>query len=37
MGTLAVQYLENLIEGKEVPQKCDVPYQIVRGGIIRTD
>ena len=25
------------VEGKEVPQKCDVPYQIVRGGIIRTD
>lgn len=36
MGIIAVEYLEDRIEGKEVPKKCDVPYKIVRGGRYRT-
>lgn len=36
MGTTAVKYLEDLIQGKEVPMKCDVPYKIVRGERDRT-
>lgn len=32
MGTIAVRYLGDRIQGKEVPKKCDVPYKVVRGG-----
>lgn len=31
MGTMAVKYLKNRIEGKEVPKRYNVPYKVVRG------
>ena len=31
MGTMAVKYLKNRIEGKEVPKRYSVPYKVVRG------
>lgn len=36
MGTMAVKYLEDRIEGREVPKKFDVPHKIVRGSKNRT-
>ena len=30
MGTMAVKYLKNRIEGKEVPKRYNVPYKVVR-------
>lgn len=37
MGTMAVKYLKNQIEGKEVPKKYNVPYRVIQGTEIRQD
>ena len=31
MGTMAVKYLKNRMEGKEVPKRYNVPYKVIRG------
>lgn len=37
MGAMAVEYLKNRIEGKEVPKKYHVPYKVIKGEGKRPD